>query len=59
MSRLFDYDHFKEKKDIEDLKEEMHLIGLNLLTNTTWLIKVPGSKLISVAVGHKDTYLVN
>ena len=37
----------------------MHLIGMNLLTNTTWLIKVPGSKLISVAVGHKDAYLVN
>ena len=37
----------------------MHLIGLNVLVGTYLTIRIPGTKLISVAVGHKDAYLVN
>jgi hypothetical protein len=37
----------------------MQLVAFNILGNNFHTVSVPGSKLLSVAVGHKDAYLVN
>ena len=40
-------------------RDQMHLIGMNALTGLFYIVRVKGQMLISVAVGHKDAYLVN